>query len=55
MVRERLLDAAFVVMANRTTGDVRYKQDNLSFPSFAAAIFGHCLFFRVTNPDLRWV
>jgi hypothetical protein len=54
MVRERLLDAACVMMANRETGDVRSLQDSLSFPAFAAAMFGHCLHFKVTNPDLDW-
>jgi Restriction endonuclease XhoI len=54
MVRERLLDAACVVMANRTTGEVRYKRDSLGFQSFAAAMFGRCLQFKATNPDLRW-
>ncbi len=54
MVRERLLDAACIVMANRSTGKVRYKQDNLAFQSFAAAMFGRCLQFRATNPDLEW-
>lgn len=54
MVRERLLDAACVVMANRSTGEVRYKQDNLAFQSFAAAMFGRCLQFKATNPDLEW-
>jgi hypothetical protein len=54
MVRERLLDAACVMLANRSTGDVRYKQDSLSFQSFAAAMFGRCLQFKVTNPDLSW-
>ena len=54
MVRERLLDAACVVMASRSTGEVRYKQDNLAFQSFAAAMFGRCLQFKATNPDLRW-
>jgi hypothetical protein len=54
MVRERLLDAACVVMASRSTGVVRYKQDSLSFQSFAAAMFGRCLQFKATNPDLKW-
>jgi hypothetical protein len=54
MVRERLLDSACVVMANRSTGKVRYKQDNLAFQSFAAAMFGRCLQFKATNPDLAW-
>ena len=54
MVRERLLDAACVVMANRPTGEVRYKQDNLAFQSFAAAMFGRCLQFKATNSDLGW-
>lgn len=54
MVRERLLDAACVVLADRTTGSVRYKRDGLAFPSFAAAMFGRCLQFKATNPDLAW-
>ena len=54
MVRERLLDAACVAMADRTTGDVRYKQDGLSFQAFAAAMYGRCLQFRATNSDLDW-
>lgn len=52
MVRERLLDAACVVMADRTTGEVRYERDTLSFQSFAAAMFGRCLQFKATNPDI---
>ena len=54
MVRERLLDAACVVMADRSTGQVRYRQDNLAFQSFAAAMFGRCLQFKATNADLPW-
>jgi hypothetical protein len=54
MVRERLLDAACVMLASRSTGEVRYKQDNLAFQSFAAAMFGRCLQFKVTNSDLHW-
>lgn len=41
-------------MANRATGDVRYKQDNLGFQAFAAAMFGRCLQFKATNTDLDW-
>ncbi len=54
MVRERLLDAACVVLANRANGEVRYKPDNLAFQSFAAAMFGRCLQFKATNSDLAW-
>jgi len=54
MVRERLLDAACVVLADRSTGEVRYPQATLSFDAFAAAMFGRCLQFKVTNPDLEW-
>jgi len=54
MVRERLLDAACVVLANRSTGDVCYRQDNLAFQSFAAAMFGRCLQFKATNADISW-
>ena len=41
-------------MANRSTGDVRYRQPNLAFQSFAAAMFGRCLQFKATNADLQW-
>lgn len=54
MVRERLLDAACVVLARKTDGNVRYSQETLSFQAFAAAMFGRCLQFKVTNPDLAW-
>ena len=54
MVRERLLDAACVVLADRSTGEVRYPQATLSFDAFAAAMFGRCLQLKVTNPDLEW-
>lgn len=54
MVRERLLDAACVVLANRVTGGVRYTQDHLAFQAFAAAMFGRCLQFKAINADLPW-
>lgn len=54
MVRERLLDAACVVLADKTDGGVRYSQDGLSFQAFAAAMFGRCLQFKATNPQLDW-
>ncbi len=54
MVRERLLDAACVVLADRSSGAVRYQRDSLSFQSFAAAMFGRCLQFKAINVDLRW-
>ena len=54
MVRERLLDAACVVLASKTDGNVRYSQETLSFQAFAAGMFGRCLQFKVTNPDLAW-
>lgn len=54
MVRERMLDSACVMLANRSTGEVRYKQDSLTFQAFAAAMFGRSLQFKVTNPDLSW-
>ena len=54
MVRERLLDAACVALARKTDGNVRYIQQTLSFQAFAAAMFGRCLQFKVTNPDLDW-
>ncbi len=52
MVRERLLDAACVVLARKTDGNVRYSMETLSFDAFAAAMFGRCLQFKVTNPDV---
>ncbi len=54
MVRERLLDAACVLLADRSTGQVRTNRPTLSFQSFAAAMYGRCLQFRATNPDLEW-
>jgi hypothetical protein len=54
MVRERLLDAACVVLARKTDGQVRFANDALSFQSFAATIYGRCLQFKATNPDLDW-
>ena len=54
MVRERLLDAACVLMAARTTAEVRLVSDTLSFQSFAAAMYGRCLQFKATNADLVW-
>lgn len=54
MVRERLLDAACLVLGEKEGGAIRYPNDALSFQSFAAAIHGRCLQFRATNPDLPW-
>jgi Restriction endonuclease XhoI len=54
MVRERLLDAACLVLARKSDGDVRFPSDTLSFQSFAAAIHGRCLQFKATNPDIQW-
>lgn len=54
MVRERLLDAACLVMAHKEDGTVRFPSEALSFQSFAAAIHGRCLQFKVTNPDIDW-
>lgn len=54
MVRERLLDAACVVLADKSTGHVRFPTDTLSFQAFAAAIHGRCLQFKATNPDIDW-
>lgn len=53
-VRERLLDAACLVLADKTNGRVRFPSDALSFQQFAAAIHGRCLQFKATNPDLGW-
>ncbi len=52
MVRERLLDAACVVLANRRSGDVRFERDALGFQAFAAALWGRCLQFKAMNADL---
>jgi len=54
MVRERLLDAACLVLARKDDGAVRCPSTTLSFQSFAAGIYGRCLQFIATNPDLRW-
>ena len=54
MVRERLLDAACVMLADRSTAAVRYERDSLSFQALAAAMFGRCLQFKATNADLSW-
>ncbi len=54
MVRERLLDAACVVLARKSDGRVRFPSNALSFQAFAAAIHGRCLQFKATNPDLDW-
>lgn len=54
MVRERLLDAACLVLARKSDGQARFPSDTLSFQSFAAAIHGRCLQFKATNPDIAW-
>jgi type II restriction enzyme len=54
MVRERLLDAACLVMGNKGTGTVSFPSASLSFQAFAAAIHGRCLQFMATNPDIDW-
>lgn len=54
MVRERLLDAACLVMGDKNSGAVRFPSDALSFQAFAAAIHGRCLQFMATNPDIDW-
>ena len=54
MVRERLLDAACLVLADKVSGAVRFPSDSLSFQAFAAAIHGRCLQFMATNPDIDW-
>ncbi len=54
MVRERLLDAACLVLARKSDGRAHFPSDTLSFQSFAAAIHGRCLQFKATNPDLPW-
>ncbi|WP_419841711.1 PaeR7I family type II restriction endonuclease [Candidatus Poriferisodalis sp.] len=52
MVRERLLDAACVVLADRQSAATRFPSISLSFQAFAAAIHGRCLQFIATNSDL---
>ncbi len=54
MVRERLLDSACLLLADRTTGVVRSPSPTLSFQGFAASIHGRCLQFMATNPDIDW-
>lgn len=54
MVRERLLDSACLIMADRTTGKVRFPSVGLSFQQFAASIHGRCLMFKATNPEINW-
>ncbi|MFN0092173.1 MAG: PaeR7I family type II restriction endonuclease [Acidimicrobiales bacterium] len=54
MVRERLLDAACLVLGNKESGQVRFPSDTLSFQAFAAAIHGRCLQFMATNTDIDW-
>ncbi|MHB1536123.1 MAG: PaeR7I family type II restriction endonuclease [Acidimicrobiales bacterium] len=52
MVRERLLDAACLILADKVTGAVRFLSETLSFQAFAASIHGRCLQFMATNPDI---
>jgi hypothetical protein len=52
MVRERLLDAACLLMGDKESGAVRCPSNTLSFQAFAAAIHGRCLSFLATNPDI---
>lgn len=54
MVRERLLDAACLMLGDKSTGEVRFPAASLSFQAFAAAIHGRCLQFIATNPDIDW-
>ena len=54
MVRERLLDAACVVLADKDSATVRFPSHSVSFQTFAAAIHGRCLQFITTNPDIDW-
>lgn len=54
MVRERMLDAACLLLADKETGAVRAPSAQLSFQAFAAAIHGRCLQFVATNPDIDW-
>ena len=54
MVRERLLDAACVVLADKDSAAVRFPSESVSFQAFAAAIHGRCLQFMATTPDIDW-
>ena len=54
MVRERLLDAACLVLGSKVTGDASFPKEAMSFQSFAASIHGRCLQFKATNADLPW-
>lgn len=54
MVRERLLDAACVVLADKDSAAVRFPSESVSFQAFAAAIHGRCLQFMATNSDIDW-
>ncbi len=54
MVRERLLDAACVVLADRASAELRFPSDSVSFQAFAAAIHGRCLQFMAINSDIDW-
>ncbi|MCB1257406.1 MAG: restriction endonuclease [Microthrixaceae bacterium] len=54
MVRERLLDAACLILADKESGAVRFPSTTLSFQSFAAAIHGRCLQFKAMNPQIDW-
>lgn len=54
MVRERLLDAACLVLASKVDEGVRFPRETLSFQSFAAAMVGRCLQFKARNADLAW-
>jgi len=54
MVRERLLDAACVVLADKDSAAVTFPSESVSFQAFAAAIHGRCLQFMATNPEIDW-
>ena len=54
MVRERLLDAACLILGDKESGEVRFPSDTLSFQALAAAIHGRCLQFMATNTDIDW-
>ena len=52
MIRERLLDAACLLLGDRSSGEVTFPSDTLSFDTLAAAIRGRCLQFMAMNPDI---
>ncbi len=46
IVKERMLDAACVIVVNPLTGVVSYPNEALSFDAFAAALLGRCVYLN---------